>query len=78
MLRGRLEFQTLVYSMMDASMIDDRARRSLYEELLKNSGEQVNIESTAASSLEALLSTTQRDQLREAMKRPDVNPDSRR
>ena len=71
MVRGRLEFQTMLYSMMDPSGMDDRVRRGLYEELLKNSGEQANLETTTSGSLESLLNDAQREALREAMKRPD-------
>lgn len=72
MLRGRLEFQTMLYSMMDAEPIkDDRVRRGLYEELLKNTGEQADLESDTSAALEGLLSDSQRQALRDAMKKPD-------
>ena len=71
MIRGRLEFQTMLYSMMDPSGMDDRVRRGLYEELLKNSGEQANLETTTSGALESLLNDAQREALREALKRPD-------
>lgn len=71
MIRGRLEFQTMLYSMMDPSGMDDRVRRGLYEELLKNSGEQANLETTTSASLESLLNDAQREALREALKKPD-------
>ena len=72
MIRARLEFQTMLYSMMDTSAMDDRVRRELHADLLKNTGEQANIESNASASLEALLSDPQREALRNAMKRPDA------
>lgn len=72
MIRGRLEFQTMLYSMMDASNIDDRLQRDLYQELLKNTGEQANLESTTSGALEAVLNDAQREALREAMKKPDA------
>jgi hypothetical protein len=71
MIRARLEFQTMLYSMMDPAGMDDRVRRDLYEELLKNTGEQTNLETNAAGALESLLSASQRDALREALKKPD-------
>lgn len=74
MLRARLEFQTMLYAMMDPSSLDDRPRRSLYEELLKNSGELATLESTTAGVLESALSDDLRKQLRDAMNRPDAPP----
>jgi hypothetical protein len=71
MLRARNEFQTMIYSMMDASGIDDRVRRGAYEELLKNTGEQSTLDTNTAAELEAALDATTREALREAMKRPD-------
>lgn len=71
MLQARLEFQTMLYSMMDPSSIDDQIRRGLYEELLKNSGEQANLESTTAAAMEALLDPATREALRKAMQGPD-------
>lgn len=71
MLQARLEFQTMLYSMMDPASIDDRLRRGLYEELLKNSGEQANLESTTSAAMEALLDPAMRDSLRKAMQGPD-------
>ena len=76
MLRARLEFQTMVYSMMDPASIDDGASRGLYEELLKNSGEQANLDSITAAALETLLNSTQREAMRKALQGPD--PASRR
>jgi hypothetical protein len=71
MIRARLEFETMIYSMMDPSGIDDRVRRGAYEELLKNTGEQSTLDANTAAELEAALDPAQRDALREAMKRPD-------
>jgi hypothetical protein len=73
MLRGRLEFQTLVYSMMDPTSIEssDSNRKALYQELLKNSGEQATLDNTTVGALEGLLNSTQRDALRKAMQGPD-------
>jgi hypothetical protein len=71
MLRARLELQVMLYSMMDPTSIDDRAARELYQELLKNSGEQANLESSTSGMLESLLPTAQRDALRKAMQAPD-------
>jgi len=71
MLRGRMEFQTMLYSMMDPSGMDDRIRHTLYDELLKNTGEQSTLETTTAGALEGLFSDSQRESLRDAMKKPD-------
>jgi hypothetical protein len=71
MLKARLEFQTFLYAMMDPASIDERVRGGLYEDLLKNTGEQSHLESTVSSQLEALLDDQHRQQMRDAMKRPD-------
>jgi hypothetical protein len=71
MVRGRLEFQTMIYAMMDPAGIDDRIRLSMYDELLKNSGEQASLESNTASALEAVLDDSHRQAMREALKGPD-------
>lgn len=71
MLRARLEHQTILYAMMDSKSLDERLRRGLWEQLLKNSGELTNLETTTSNSLEALLTSAQRDALRKAMQRPD-------
>lgn len=71
MVRGRMEFQTMLYSMMDPTGMDDRVRRGLYEELVKNTGEQSILETTTSGALEGLLSESQRESLRDAMKKPD-------
>lgn len=73
MLRGRLEFETILYSMMDSTGMDDRVRRGAHEELLKNTGEQATLESNTAAELEAALEPAKREALRDAMKRPDTN-----
>ena len=72
MLRARLEFQTMLYSMMDPSTLSDAPRRNMYEELLKNSGELANLDSTTAGALEMLLTQTQRDAMRKALQGPDA------
>jgi hypothetical protein len=46
MIRARMEFQTMVYAMMDTASLDDALRQSLYADLLKNSGEQANLEAS--------------------------------
>ena len=71
MLKARLEFQTFLYAMMDHDSIDERVKGGLYEDLLKNTGEQSHLESTVSSQLEALLDDQHRQSLREAMKRLD-------
>ena len=71
MLRARIEFETMIYSMMDPTGIDDRVRRGAYEELLKNTGEQSTLDTNAAAELEAALDPASREALRDAMKRPD-------
>jgi predicted ATP-dependent protease len=71
MIRARMEFQTMVYAMMDTASLDDALRQSLYADLLKNSGEQANLEASTASALESLLDEAQRKAMRDAMKRPD-------
>jgi hypothetical protein len=71
MLKARLEFQTFLYAMMDPASIDERVKGGLYSDLLKNTGEQSHLESTASSQLEALLDDKTRHEMREAMKRPD-------
>jgi hypothetical protein len=71
MIRARMEFQTMVYAMMDTASLDDALRQSLYADLLKNSGEQANLEASTTSALESLLDEAQRKAMRDAMKRPD-------
>ncbi|MCI0363175.1 MAG: hypothetical protein L0219_04790 [Phycisphaerales bacterium] len=73
MIRGRTELQVILYSMMDPATIsnDNRTRRELYEELVKNTGEQATLDSETSSALESLLSDSQRQSLRDAMKKPD-------
>ncbi|UCD76751.1 MAG: hypothetical protein JSV91_07450 [Phycisphaerales bacterium] len=69
MLRGRLEFQTMLYSMMDPAGVSDSIRRGLYQDLLKNSGELAGLETAASADLEALLSEDQRQSMRRALRR---------
>ena len=71
MLRARLEFQTMLYSMMDPTGLDEQFTRGLYDQLLKNSGEQASLDSTTVAALEGVLSETQRKAMREALKGPD-------
>ena len=71
MLQGRLDHQVMLYSMMDPTAIEDRACRDIYEELLRNTGEQANLDSMTAGQLESALEGSKRESLREAMKRPD-------
>jgi hypothetical protein len=71
MLKARLEFKTFLYAMMDPSTIDERVKGGLYEVLLKNTGEQSHLESATSSALEALLDDQRRQEMRDAMKRPD-------
>ena len=68
MLRGRLEFQTMLYSMMDPTGVSDSVRRGLYQDLLKNSGELAGLETAASAELEALLSDSQRESMRRALR----------
>ena len=74
MLRARLEFQTILYAMLDRTSIASGEAQSLYDSLVKNTGEQTHLESTTSSQLEALLDDKTRGELREAMKRPDRQP----
>ncbi len=78
MLKARMEFQTFLYAMMDRASIDERLRGGLYEDLLKNTGEQSHLESSTSSQIEALLDEPTRQALREAMKRPDRAPQAPR
>lgn len=71
MLRARLEFQTMLYFMMDPTGMDEQFKRGLYEQLLKNSGEQASLDSTTTAALEGVLNETQRKAMREALKGPD-------
>lgn len=71
MLKARTEFQAFLYAMMDRNSVDDRLKGGLYEELLKNTGEQSHLESTTSSQLEAVLDDKSRQELRDAMKKPD-------
>jgi len=74
MLRARLEFQTILYAMIDKSSIASGEAQSLYDSLIKNTGEQTHLESSTSSQLEALLDEPTRQALRDAMKRPDRTP----
>jgi hypothetical protein len=72
MMRGRMELQTMLYFTMAPPDSGDRAKRSLYDELLKNSGEQATLETNTSFGLEAILDEGQRKALRDAMKLPDA------
>jgi hypothetical protein len=63
MIRARSEFETIVYSMMDPSDLRGTPR-SLYRELLLNSGRLASVESHAVADLESLLSDEERVQMR--------------
>ncbi|HWB19941.1 MAG TPA: hypothetical protein VG711_06550 [Phycisphaerales bacterium] len=76
-LRGRNEFHRALYSMMDPSALTDSAPRSLYEELLRNSGEQTALENDTAAKLEALVPADKRSALSDSLRGPAL-PDRRR
>lgn len=71
MIRARMEFQTMVYAMMDATGLDQALKDSLYTELLRNSGEQESLDATTTAAFESLLDETHRKAMRDAMKRPE-------
>jgi hypothetical protein len=64
MRRGRVELRAVLYPMMEPVNPGDSARRDLYQDLLKNSGEQTTLETDARGRLEALLEGSQRQRLR--------------
>jgi hypothetical protein len=78
MLRARLEFQTMLYAMLDRASIANGEAQSLYDSLVKNTGEQTHLQATTSSQIEALLDDKTRGELREAMKRPDRAPQQQR
>ena len=71
MIRARVKFQTMLYSMMDPTGMNDQVYHGLYQELLKNSGEQATLESSASGALESILTDAQRKSMREFMRGPD-------
>lgn len=71
MLRSRIEFQTILYAMMDPTSMDDRMQQSLHQELLRNTGEVTTLETHTAAMLENLLDEQTRKAMRDALKRPD-------
>lgn len=62
-LRGRLEHGVMLSSRMSPTQLREPSVRSLYQELLKNSGERKQLEDEAVAALEALLTDGQRDQM---------------
>jgi len=70
MVRGRMEFHRMLYSMMDPTRVGDRDPRDLYETLLKNSGEQTALDSSTAAALDALLNDAQRQKMNEWIRNP--------
>ncbi|MHC5023622.1 MAG: hypothetical protein ACYTGG_06885, partial [Planctomycetota bacterium] len=64
MRRGRVELRAMLYPMMDPVDPGDSTRRELYQEMLKNSGEQTTLETDARGRLEALLDPSQRQRMR--------------
>jgi hypothetical protein len=71
MLRARLELQTILYAMLDRASIAQGEPQSLYDSLVKNTGEQSHLQTSTSSQIEALLDDATRQALRDAMKRPD-------
>lgn len=67
MIRSRSEFETVVYSMMDPSELRGTPR-SLYRELLLNSGRLASVESRAVAELESLLDDDERRRMRRAVR----------
>ena len=67
--RGRVELKTIFHSMMGSGGLNDPALVTLYEELLKITGEQTSLVSATAADLEALLDETQRAAMRKALRR---------
>ncbi len=63
-LRGRLNLKTMLSSRMDPSQLQESKAHELYQELLKNSGKRAKLDSDASAKLEALLSDSQRRQMR--------------
>jgi hypothetical protein len=61
----------MLYSMMNPAGMDDRIKLGLYQELLKNTGEQTNLENNTSAALEALLPDALRQSMRDALKGPD-------
>jgi hypothetical protein len=68
MLRARLEFHSMLYSMMDPAVLPESIPRSLYQDLLRNSGELATLESETTARLEALLTERQREQMRRGIR----------
>lgn len=68
MLRARTEFDTIVYAMMNPNELQGTPR-SLYRELLLNSGRLASVESRAAAELESLLDDDERRDMRRAVHR---------
>lgn len=71
MLRARIEFQTMLYSMMDPATVDGTPGRPLYDQLLRNTGEQANLDNTTSTALEELLNAQQRESMRKATQGPE-------
>jgi len=69
MIRGRVESQIMLHSRMDPSGLGDSAGRGLYQQLLKNSGELSSLENDTSAALESLLTPSQRQKMRRALRR---------
>ena len=62
--RSRADHGAMLDARMDPLALSDRMVRDLYQELLRNSGRRSSIESDATESLEALLTSRERKQMR--------------
>jgi hypothetical protein len=69
MLRSRRELKTVIYSMMDPTGIASSQVRSLYEDLLRISGERSTLEAHTSGTLESLLSPQKRDTMKNELRR---------
>lgn len=67
MLEARMEQQTILYPMMDPSGLSGRVRQ-MYEQLLRQSGEQSALAASASSQLESILTDHQRTTLRRTVR----------
>lgn len=68
MIRCRLDQHLIVHPMADTSLLTDAPSRTLYEQLVQNSGELAEIDREAAEALERLVTEEQRGEMARAVR----------
>jgi hypothetical protein len=67
MVRGRMELRAILFPMMNASTLTEASHRALYEEIVRNSGQQATLARDAAAEIEGLLPVEMRQALKRAL-----------